>query len=78
MKITLVSRDRYLWQKIRLLCPADEVVLAGGIRSDCDKLLWDKDSAGGDAPEGAITLSRKGDAALCVPFDEDELHRALG
>ena len=88
MRIALVSRNRYLWQKLRLLRPDDEVILviaqsgtallneiAGG---GYDKLVWDADTAEGDAPAGAVTLSQGDEAMLSSPFSEQELSAALG
>ena len=78
MKITLISKDRYLWQKLRLLCPKDEVTLAAAPFEYHDALIFDTDTAPGDIPGGAITYSRLGGKALGAVFDKDDLLSALG
>ncbi len=78
MRIVLVSRNRYLWQKIRLLRPSDEVTLTQTATDDFDKLIWDADTAEGIIPAEAITLSRTAPAMLDAAFSEGELGIALG
>ena len=77
MKITLVSSNVYLFQKIRLLCPEDELSLSERPTGDFDKLIWDADTALGNAPKDAITVSRHSGSTLNRQFGEGELHAAL-
>ena len=77
MRILLVGKNRYLWQKLRLMLPKDEVALVGGgALPPYDKLLWDGDSATEKAPNGAIVISNFG--ALAPTFSKEELLLALG
>lgn len=78
MRIVLVSRNRYLWQKLRLLRSDDEVILAEQPENDFDKLVWDADTVSGAIPVGAVLISEKLGAALSPAFSEDELSLALG
>ena len=77
MKIVLVSKNKYLWQKIRLLRSCDEVVLSNGEKvPECDRLIWDEDSVGENPPDEALLISKRG--SLSQSFTEEELTSALG
>lgn len=78
MRILLVSRNRYLWQKLRLLRPSDEVTMADTPSDDYERIIWDADTAGGNAREDAIILSSAPDAELDTAFSPEELSAALG
>ena len=78
MKILLVGNDRYLWQKIRLLCPHDEVAHSSAALGDFDRLIWDSETALGTAPTGAITIGTGAADTLHPTFCERELFLALG
>lgn len=78
MKITVVGRDVYLFQKIRLLRRGDEVVLS----STCDgaisdRIIFDLDTAACEVPQNVITVSASKEARLSLPFTEAELDEAL-
>ena len=78
MIIALISENRYLWQKLRLMLPGDEVVLSGAdYPLEYDRIIWDNDSARGTAPSEAITISRIG-GKLTPAFSLEELISALG
>ena len=78
MRILLVSRNRYLWQKLRLLRPSDEVAMADTPSDDYERIIWDTDTARGNVKEGAIILSSAPNAELDTAFSKDELDAALG
>lgn len=77
MRIALVSKNRYLWQKLKLVRHTDEVTLEnGGELPEYDRLIWDADSITENAPEGAVIISHSGD--LTPAFTEEELAAAIG
>ena len=66
-KITVFTKDHFLFQKIKLDVPTEnEVSLC---RDDPHALcLFDLDSAEGAVPSGAITMSRNTNADIKIPF----------
>ena len=77
MRILLVGKNRYLWQKLRLMLPTDEVALVGGgALPSYDRLLWDTATAIAQPPKDAIIISEGGDVKPL--FTRDELLSALG
>ena len=76
MRIALIGKNRYLWQKLRLLLPEYEILIDEGKIPPADRVIWDFDTAIGDAPDGAIVISRKG--RLTPGFTRDEIISALG
>lgn len=77
MRILLVGKNRYLWQKLRLMLPTDEVALVGGgALPSYDRLIWDTATAAAQPKEDAILISEGG--ALSPLFTKDELLSALG
>ena len=77
MKIALISKNKYLWQKLRLIFPSDEIALCDFKITDSDRLLWDCDTADGTPPEDAILISRSGNG-LSPHFTREELLPTLG
>ncbi len=65
-RIAVITNDVYLFQKIKLDAPADTEVLHGKL-SGADIILVDTDS-GIAAPDGAVTMSRRGGADIKIPF----------
>ena len=64
--ISVYTNDIFLFQKIKLDCPADtEAILA---QSDSDLCLFDIDTAPLPIPDGALTMSRNEDADIKIPF----------
>ena len=66
-KITVFTEDKFLFQKIKLEALGEaEVVLS---EDDSSALcLFDLDTASGDAPSSAVTMSRSKNADIEIPF----------
>ena len=78
MRILLISRNRYLWQKLRLLRPNDEVIMADTPADNYDRTVWDAATVLGNIEDGAIILSGAPNAELGAAFSKDELDAVLG
>lgn len=78
MDVTVVGKNKYLWQKIRLCLPECLVEFSETLpRGDIGTVIFDLDTAEGDAPRGAVTVSRLGGATLPRPFSEEALRCAV-
>ena len=78
MDLTVVSKNKYLWQKIRLSLPECHVDFSETLPVGfTGSVIFDSDTIKGDAPRGALTVSRHGGAALTRPFSEEELRLAV-
>ena len=78
MRIAVIGKDKYLYQKIRLSLDECDVIFSdGGSESGYDAVIFDLDSMSAPAPSGAITVSRSGAARLSIPFSERELRHTV-
>ena len=75
-KITVVTKDTFLFQKIKLDAPIDaEVTLSeNGFSGLC---FFDIDTADGEIPRGAVTMSRNGGADIDIPFSLGTVERFI-
>lgn len=78
MDITVVGKNKYLWQKIRLCLPECSVEFSESAPlAAVGTVIYDADTAECDVPRGAVTVSRRGEATLQSPFSEGDLRRVL-
>ncbi len=71
-RIAVVTKNSYLGQKIRLALSDAENVEFVSAEEYPDICFWDTDSAG-DAPDGAVTMSRDKECMLALPFSFESL-----
>ena len=65
-RIAVITENMYLYQKIKLDAPSETTVYLGG--EDADLILFDLDTAGGNPPEGALTMSRYKECDISLPL----------
>ncbi len=71
-KVAVVTKNAYLGQKIRLALEEKEAVEFVSEDEEYDLCFWDTDSCG-TAPASAVTMSRRGECMLAVPFTYNSL-----
>jgi DNA-binding winged helix-turn-helix (wHTH) protein len=65
-KISVFTKDPYLFQKIKLCAPREATVVRD--ETEADILLFDIDTVGGDIPYGAVRMSRREECELSLPL----------
>ncbi|MBE6645170.1 MAG: winged helix-turn-helix transcriptional regulator [Ruminococcaceae bacterium] len=66
-KICVITEDNFLFQKIKLDTP-DDVTVSRLLTDDFSLCLFDLDTMGEKAPNGAVTMSRTAEADVRIPF----------
>ena len=77
-RIAVVTRDEFLYKKIALSLEGCDAVMLGSsdVVTGFDKVFWDIDTCDA-ASFGKITMSRRGNCDLPIPFDIDAPARYL-
>ena len=77
-RIKVVTKNPYLWQKIRLLLADDAITELGDLFSETDDLcFWDIDSMGASPfSEKILTVGKDENVALALPLSFERIKRA--
>jgi hypothetical protein len=76
-RIKVVTKNLYLWQKIRLLLADNAITELGGSFSESDDLcFWDIDSMGTPPfSEKILTVGKSGEAAFTLPLSFETIRK---